>query len=129
MSASRLNDCPFCQLPPERILDSNEHAVAVADAFPVAPGHTLIVLRRHTASLFDVSSAEAAALFQLLHRMQQRLAASHQPDGYTVGVNDGPAAGQTVPHLHVHLIPRHAGDVLDPRGGVGGVMPGRALYG
>jgi diadenosine tetraphosphate (Ap4A) HIT family hydrolase len=123
-----VNDCPFCQLSPERILDSNEHALAVADAFPVAPGHTLIVLRRHAASLFELSSVEVASLFELLRRMKERLAGSHRPDGYNVGVNDGPAAGQTVMHLHIHLIPRFFGDVGEPKGGVRNVIPGKGPY-
>jgi diadenosine tetraphosphate (Ap4A) HIT family hydrolase len=128
MSDSRSSDCPFCRLPPERTVDSNAHALAVADAFPVSPGHTLVILRRHVTSLFDVTADEMAALHHLLCRMKERLDAASRPDGYNIGVNDGTVAGQTVMHLHVHLIPRFAGDVADPRGGIRGVIPGKGPY-
>jgi diadenosine tetraphosphate (Ap4A) HIT family hydrolase len=128
MSDSRPNDCPFCRLPPERALESNKHALAIADAFPVSPGHTLVVLRRHSASFFELTDEELAAVYDLLKRMKNYLDSSLRPAGYNIGVNVGEAAGQTVMHLHVHLIPRFAGDLADPRGGVRNVIPGKGPY-
>lgn len=121
--------CPFCQrLALRDLLAENEHAVAFKDAFPLSDGHSLIVPRRHVASLFDLSSDEMAAVWNLLPVLKQRLDARHGPAGYNVGVNVGEAAGQTVGHAHVHLIPRFSGDVPDPRGGVRWVIPERAAY-
>lgn len=121
--------CPFCQrLALRDLLAENPHAVAFKDAFPVSDGHCLIVPRRHVASLFDLSEEEQAAIWSLLPVLKQRLDARHAPAGYNVGVNVGEAAGQTVGHAHVHLIPRYPGDVADPRGGVRWVIPERAAY-
>jgi diadenosine tetraphosphate (Ap4A) HIT family hydrolase len=102
--------------------------MALRDGFPVSNGHTLIVPRRHIASLSGVTGEEIAALWSLLSQARSLLDAMHAPDGYTIGVNDGAAAGQTVMHLHMHLIPRYAGDVPDPRGGVRWVIPSKADY-
>jgi diadenosine tetraphosphate (Ap4A) HIT family hydrolase len=121
-------DCPFCSLPPARIVDSHTLAVAVPDAFPVAPGHTLVIPLRHVGSFFELQESEQLAMLALLNRARVRLDVAFAPDGYTVGINDGHAAGQTVPHVHLHLIPRHAGDVPDPRGGVRWVIPDHANY-
>lgn len=121
--------CPLC----DRI-QNGEHlaasalAVALLDAFPLNPGHTLIVPRRHIGGLFELSSEELAALWALVPVAKQVIDAQHSPPGYNVGVNVGPAAGQTVAHVHVHLIPRYTGDVPDPRGGVRWVIPSRAAY-
>jgi diadenosine tetraphosphate (Ap4A) HIT family hydrolase len=122
------SDCPFCQLPLSRILDSNNHAVAVADAFPVSPGHTLVIPRRHIACFFELTLDEMTAIYDLLGRLKARLDGSLKPAGYNIGVNVGAAAGQTVMHLHVHLIPRFVGDVSEPRGGVRNVIPGKGPY-
>ena len=120
--------CPFCHLGPERIAGSNATGLIVRDAYPVTPGHTLIIPRRHVGSFFDLTPEERTGLLALLDEARAGLAHSHQPQGYNIGINDGPAAGQTVPHLHIHLIPRYAGDAEDPRGGVRWVMPGKARY-
>jgi diadenosine tetraphosphate (Ap4A) HIT family hydrolase len=119
--------CPLCQrLALPDLLAENALAVAFKDAFPVSPGHALIVPRRHVEGLFDLTAEEQAALWRLLPEVKARLDSRHAPAGYNVGVNVGEAAGQTVPHVHVHLIPRYAGDVEDPRGGVRWVVPPRA---
>lgn len=110
------------------LMAENELAVASKDGFPVNLGHTLIVPKRHVAGLFDLDPDELAALWRLLPEVRQRLDARHSPAGYNIGVNVGEAAGQTVGHAHVHLIPRYAGDVADPRGGVRWVVPDRAAY-
>lgn len=120
--------CPFCTLPPERIVAANAVGWVVPDAYPVSLGHTLIIPRRHMGSFFELSADERLGLLALLDEARTALQASHAPQGYNIGVNDGPAAGQTVPHLHMHLIPRYAGDRADPRGGVRWVLPDRAQY-
>lgn len=120
--------CPFCTLHEKQVLVANEHAVAFYDGFPVTPGHTLIVPRRHIASFFEATGDELAAMFELAARMRGLLMEERRPDGFNLGVNDGAAAGQTVMHLHLHLIPRYAGDTEDPRGGVRWIMPVKAPY-
>ena len=122
------DECPFCTLPPDRIVAQSALALAVRDAFPVSPGHTLIVPRRHVGSFFEVTSAKRAEMLALLDAAKAQIDAAHRPDGYNVGINDGAAAGQTVAHLHMHLIPRYRGDVPDPRGGVRWVLAERARY-
>jgi diadenosine tetraphosphate (Ap4A) HIT family hydrolase len=120
--------CPFCSLPPERVLASNALAFVIRDGYPVSPGHTLIIPRRHVGSFFEISEEERAAMLALLDGQKRALDAEYSPAGYNVGINDGAAAGQTVPHLHIHVIPRFAGDLPDPRGGVRWVMPHKAKY-
>ena len=128
MSDSRPNDCPFCRLPAGRVLEENGHAVAIADAFPVSPGHTLVIPKRHGAGFFELTVDEVLAVYGLLGRMKARLDRDLKPAGYNIGINIGEAAGQTVGHLHVHLIPRYCGDVAEPRGGVRNVIPGKGPY-
>lgn len=98
------------------------------DGFPVSPGHSLVILKRHIGSFFEVSSDERTALFELLVQAKQSVQAEFHPDGFNIGINDGPAAGQTVLHLHIHLIPRYLGDLADPRGGVRWVIADKADY-
>jgi diadenosine tetraphosphate (Ap4A) HIT family hydrolase len=121
-------DCPFCHLPSDRILEDNAHAAAVADAFPVSPGHTLVIPKRHSAGFFELGLDEITAVYELLCRMKARLDDTLKPAGYNVGINIGEVAGQTVGHVHVHLIPRFPGDVAEPRGGVRNVIPGKGQY-
>jgi len=92
------------------------------------PGHLLLLPYRHVADFFDATDAEQAALLALVREAKHLLDGRFRPDGYNVGVNVGEAAGQTVMHLHVHVIPRYAGDVEDPRGGVRGAIPERRVY-
>lgn len=120
--------CPFCDSSPDAVILQNALAYARADAFPVSPGHTLIVPFRHVSSFFEATEEERAAILDLLCRCRQVLEGRYHPDGWNIGVNVGTAAGQTVPHLHIHLIPRYAGDVPDPRGGVRSVVPGKQKY-
>jgi diadenosine tetraphosphate (Ap4A) HIT family hydrolase len=122
--------CIFCTLANRRIVAENTLAAAVLDNHPVSPGHTLIVPRRHAASFFGVTEAERNAMFALVDAAKAALDAEFRPYGYNVGLNDGAAAGQTVPHLHLHLhlIPRYAGDREDPRGGVRWIIPEKAKY-
>lgn len=120
--------CTFCSLDPKRILATNKHAVAVLDGFPVSPGHTLIIPKRHIITLFETTTEELIALLNLLFDARKQLIKKQNPDGFNIGVNDGVAAGQTVMHLHIHLIPRYAGDMLDPRGGIRWLFPEKAKY-
>ena len=103
----------------------NDLAVAVRDLEPAATGHTLIISRRHCPTFFDLTRDEVAACHALLHAQRDALARELTPDGFNFGVNDGPAAGQSILHAHMHLIPRYKGDHPDPRGGVRHVIPTR----
>jgi len=120
--------CPFCNLDAGRIVLDNAAAVALPDGFPVTEGHTLVVPRRHVASLFDLTDDEQGGLWKLVALVRAKLLADLRADGFNVGVNDGTAAGQTVMHAHVHVIPRRQVDVADPRDGVRWVMPTKASY-
>jgi diadenosine tetraphosphate (Ap4A) HIT family hydrolase len=120
--------CPFCHVASDQVTRTSANARAFADAYPVTPGHTLVVPARHVVSLFDLTAGELADVWRLVGEVRAELAASHDTDAFTIGVNDGEAAGQTVGHAHVHVIPRRRGDVPDPRGGVRWVVPERAAY-
>ena len=121
-------NCPFCTLPHSRIVGQNEHAIWIRDAFPVSPGHSLVISKRHGGSFFDTTEPERTALLALLDAAKAAAQSEYHPDGFNIGINDGAAAGQTVPHLHIHLIPRFIGDVADPRGGVRWLVPEKADY-
>ncbi len=104
------------------------HSVALRDGYPVAPGHILVIPRRHVASVFDLRPEEWDDLWALVRRIRGEVPELRAADALNVGINDGPAAGQTVAHAHVHVIPRRHGDVPDPRGGVRWVLPASADY-
>ena len=120
--------CPFCALDVARVIFSNEYGNVIRDGFPVSDGHTLIVPKRHIGSFFELEPAERDALLALLDEAKRELDESKRPDGYNIGVNDGAPAGQTILHLHIHLIPRYIGDRADPRGGIRWIMPEKADY-
>lgn len=120
--------CPFCNLTPDRVRWFDDRCLVIRDAFPVSLGHSLIIPRRHVGSFFELTAEEQASVLVALDAAKQELDAEFSPAGYNIGINDGPAAGQTVLHLHVHLIPRFEGDVADPRGGVRWVFPNKARY-
>jgi diadenosine tetraphosphate (Ap4A) HIT family hydrolase len=120
--------CVFCKLPAERVLGDNEYAVWILDAHPVSPGHSLILPRRHIESFFATTPAEREAILSLLDRAREHVCQDHGPSGYNIGINEGSAAGRSIPHLHVHLIPRYPGDSENPRGGVRWVIPDRADF-
>jgi diadenosine tetraphosphate (Ap4A) HIT family hydrolase len=123
-----LKPCPFCTLPPDRIVDQNDLALVIRDGFPVSPGHTLVIPKRHVGSFFDLSEEEVQSMMALLKAAKITLDEELSPDSYNIGINDGPQAGQTVPHVHMHLIPRYQGDIEDPRGGVRWLIPEKADY-
>ena len=120
--------CPFCCPADDRIVRAFDAVLVLRDGFPISPGHALIVPRRHVGSFFALRADEQAAMLEALNWATEELARLHRPDAFNIGLNDGPAAGQTVPHCHLHLIPRYAGDVPDPRGGVRWIIPGKAKY-
>ena len=121
------SDCIFCS-PRTELLGANELAVAFPAGFPVSPGHVLIVPRRHEPDFFSLTAEEQAALVALVNPVRAWLAEQYAPDAYNLGVNAGKAAGQTILHTHLHVIPRYAGDVAEPRGGVRWVLPETARY-
>ena len=121
------SDCMFCT-PPVELLEANELAVAFLAGYPVSPGHALIVPRRHEPDFFSLTADEQAAVVALVNPVRARLAEQYAPDAYNLGVNAGKAAGQTIMHVHLHVIPRYAGDVAEPRGGVRWVLPETARY-
>ena len=120
--------CPFCTLPSERIVDQNDLALVIRDGFPVSPGHTLVIPKRHVGSFFELDQDEIQSMLALLKTAKVVIDEEFKPDSYNIGINDGPQAGQTVPHVHMHLIPRYQGDVKDPRGGVRWLIPTKADY-
>jgi diadenosine tetraphosphate (Ap4A) HIT family hydrolase len=121
-------NCPFCTLPRERLVFESELAFVIRDGYPVSPGHTLVIPRRHVASFFETTPEEQASLLKLLNLARIEITQRFKPAGFNIGINDGVAAGQTIAHLHIHLIPRYAGDRDDPRGGVRWVLPEKAAY-
>lgn len=120
--------CPFCSFNDSQILLENENAFAIYDRFPISPGHSLIIPKRHITSFFEANSAEQISFLDLISKVRQILKNERNPDGFNIGINDGEAAGQTIMHLHIHLIPRYLGDVGDPRGGVRWIKPEKAQY-
>ena len=121
-------NCPFCTIHEASVVDESRHAVAVEDQYPVSPGHTLLIPKVHVETLFSQRADIQADIWRLLARVRVKLQLRFNPDGFNVGLNEGQAAGQTVEHAHIHIIPRYDGDVADPRGGVRWVLPDRAAY-
>jgi diadenosine tetraphosphate (Ap4A) HIT family hydrolase len=120
------NPCLFCT--PRGVTRENEFAYTTRDSYPVSPGHSLVIPRRHCASLFELTPDEAKGCFELLLLERQTLEEDFGPDGYNVGVNIGRAGGQTVMHVHWHVIPRYLGDHPHPQGGVRQIIPEKADY-
>ncbi|ACV61567.1 histidine triad (HIT) protein [Desulfofarcimen acetoxidans DSM 771] len=119
-------DCAFCNVK-ENILQ-NELAFAIYDKYPVTSGHMLLIPFRHFSGYFEATLEEREALHGLLSVCKEFLDAKYRPDGYNIGVNCGAAAGQTIWHMHMHLIPRYFGDIENPAGGVRGVIPDKRIY-
>ena len=121
--------CAFCdRLDGGNQIAENALAVAFPDAFPLTPGHCLVIPRRHESDFLALTSEEQAAVWALVAPVRRYVEAAWIPDGYNIGINVGEAAGQTVAHAHLHVIPRRRGDVADPRGGIRWIIPGRARY-
>lgn len=119
---------PFTAMPPHEHVAANELAFAIRDANPVTPGHSLVIPRREVATWFEATPEEQIAIMALVTEVKDGLETELHPDGWNVGINVGAAGGQTVFHLHVHLIPRFHGDAPAPRGGIRQVIPGRGDY-
>jgi diadenosine tetraphosphate (Ap4A) HIT family hydrolase len=113
---------------PDRIWIENDAALAVGDSYPVADGHTLVVTRKHVSTIYELSISEQGVIWALVGEVRERLFIGLKPDGFNIGINDGLATWQTVFHAHVHIIPRHHGDVPDPRGGIRWVIADMAPY-
>jgi diadenosine tetraphosphate (Ap4A) HIT family hydrolase len=123
--------CLFCevlQTRSRRILTENAHFFVVEDQYPVNDYHSLIIPKRHLIRFSDLTSEEANSFIDVLRLSQERLRSQHGADGFNIGVNEGASGGQTISHLHIHLIPRYSGDVEDPRGGVRNLKPALVAY-
>jgi diadenosine tetraphosphate (Ap4A) HIT family hydrolase len=118
-------NCPFCHIPEEQRFYDGTLVFGIWDSHPASPGHALLIPKRHVPSWFDATAAERAELLAAIDAAREAIERTRSPDGYNIGMNIGAAAGQTVFHLHVHVIPRYAGDVPNPRGGVRRVVGGR----
>ena len=129
ISRKENNDCPFCNpdSKAELILESAT-AFAIFDKFPVNKGHTLIIPKKHCADYFQLTFKEQSACWFMLNKAKEFLQKEFNPDGFNIGVNINEAAGQTIPHVHIHLIPRFNGDVEVPTGGIRNVIPGKGNY-
>lgn len=130
MIVVNMNKCLFCGqfIPNKKLLFENELAVAFFDSSPVSKGHVLIITKGHAATFFDITNEEQIAIIDLLNKCKEYIDKKYHPDGYNVGLNCGESAGQSVMHVHMHLIPRYKGDVENPRGGIRGVIPNRKNY-
>ena len=111
------NPCLFCT-DPQGVSLTNELAYSARDTYPASPGHSVVIPKRHVASFFDLTPEEVSACMELILEERKLLDAEFSPDGYNIGVNIGPAAGQSIMHVHIHIIPRYKGDVENPQGGV-----------
>jgi diadenosine tetraphosphate (Ap4A) HIT family hydrolase len=120
-------NCPFCQTN-HSILAETKLSFACLDNFPVSKGHALVIPRRHVATIWELRDDEYADIFDLVRQVKDLVQEQFDPKGINVGVNCGEAAGQTVFHAHIHIIPRYAGDVPNPRGGVRNIIPGKGDY-
>jgi len=125
---SEMNRCPFCSVDKTRIILENNTVMVIRDAFPVSPGHALIIPKRHIASFFETNEEERKAMLEALDQAKEIFDRELKPDGYNIGINEGLTAGQTIMHLHIHLIPRYKGDSSDPRGGIRWIFPDKARY-
>jgi len=122
-------NCPFCNLASKvELISETATAVAFLDIFPVNPGHTLIIPKRHIANYFELTIHEQRALWLIVNRCKMLIQKRFNPDGFNVGINVGEAAGESIFHVHIHLIPRYKGDIENPRGGVRGVIPNKQSY-
>jgi diadenosine tetraphosphate (Ap4A) HIT family hydrolase len=126
-----MTGCLFCgwvEGRKDEFIYDNDRFFAVADNFPVTLGHSLIIPKRHVATLFEFTEEEWASLPETLKTVRDYLKSHFLPNGFNYGVNEGEAAGQTKEHAHIHLIPRYEGDVQNPRGGVRNIIPGKGDY-
>jgi diadenosine tetraphosphate (Ap4A) HIT family hydrolase len=121
-----MESCVFCRK--QEVLFENNLAYAIFDKYPVARGHILVIPKRHHETIFESTDEEITAIFSLVRKVKDYLVSEYNPDGYNIGINTGRAAGQSIKHLHIHIIPRYRGDHRMPKGGVRGVIPGKQSY-
>jgi len=127
--SNQANKCPFCNLSRKPLLITESAlAFAISDGFPVSNGHSLIIPKNHVSNYFKLTQREQNACWLVLNRVKKKIDEKFNPDGYNVGINIGEFAGQTIDHVHIHLIPRYKNDVPNPRGGVRGVIPSKKDY-
>ena len=120
------SNCIFCRK--VDLIYEGELVFISQDRYPASPGHLLIVPIRHVPHYFDCTPQEVSELWDCVNLARQIIEKDHKPDSYNIGINVSKAAGQSIPHTHIHLIPRYEGDVADPRGGVRNVIPGKRTY-
>ena len=129
-----MKECPFCKIWESnsshsfKVIVVGEHCVSILDQYPVSDGHCLIIPKRHVKTIWELTDAELKDLYAVMKQTDDWIFEWYHPDGINIGINEGEAAGQTVPHLHIHLIPRYEGDVIDPAGGIRGVIPHKQKY-
>ncbi len=127
-SGNIMSECPFCSIDFAIVSMQTPHAWSIPDAYPLTEGHTLIIPRSHVASIFELPESVQTELWSFVARVRLLLIEKHRTCGFNIGINDGVAAGQTINHAHIHIIPRRTGDVPDPRGGIRWAIPSRAAY-
>lgn len=120
------NNCIFCN--PSKVIVNGQYAYSKLDEFPVSKGHCLVIPKRHVKTIWELTDEELKDLYTVMKQTDDWIFEWYHPDGENIGINEGQAAGQTIPHLHIHIIPRYEGDVSDPTGGVRGVIPGKRNY-
>ncbi len=120
--------CIFCENHDKTKIYDDLQIYAIYDRYPVSQGHVLIIPKRHVEDYFSLTQTENNAIFKAINQIKNHLDEKFHPDGYNIGINNGSAAGQSIFHLHIHLIPRYQGDVASPRGGVRGVIPNKQNY-
>jgi diadenosine tetraphosphate (Ap4A) HIT family hydrolase len=120
--------CTYCTLSESRIIDQSPLTLVFRDVFPVSPGHTLIIPKRHVESYFDLTDQEREDMTFMMMRAKNALKTELSPHAFNIGINEGFAAGQTVTHINMHLIPRFKGDVPEPRGGIRWIFPDKAVF-
>jgi diadenosine tetraphosphate (Ap4A) HIT family hydrolase len=129
LNKGSISECIFCNVESEReLIVESATAFAIYDKFPVNDGHALIIPKKHCADFFELTIKDQTACLFLLDKVKEIVSKQFKPDGFNVGINIGEKAGQTIPHVHIHLIPRYNGDVENPRGGIRHVIPGKGDY-
>ncbi|MGB1612742.1 MAG: HIT family protein [Arenicellales bacterium] len=124
-----MNDCLFCDSKNDELLKEGDLCYARRDGYPVSEHHTLIIPKRHVASYFDLSEDEVVDMFRMARQMREQIEQlDSMVSGFNLGVNAGKDAGQSIFHVHLHLIPRRKGDIDNPQGGVRGVIPSKRTY-
>jgi diadenosine tetraphosphate (Ap4A) HIT family hydrolase len=129
VAVAKQDACRFCVAKPSRrLIVDGKLGFAAWDRHPVSDGHFLVIPYRHFADYFEIRDDEREELWSLVASGRDIVEERYQPDGYNIGINVGVWAGQSIHHLHIHVIPRYQGDVENPKGGVRGVLPAKRHY-